>query len=286
MGKKPDVGFLKKKARQIRKDILIMLEHAGSGHPGGSLSCVEILMGLYYYKLRHNPKKPDWEDRDRFILSKGHVCPALYTVMADVGYFPKEELMTLRKLGSRLQGHPHREALPGLETSAGSLGQGLSVANGMALAAKMDGKNSRVYCLMGDGELQEGQIWEAAMTAAHYRLDNVCGIVDYNRLQIDGWVKDVKNIEPLRDKWVSFGWCVIEVDGHDIEDVMAAYDEAEKVKLRPVCVIAHTVKGKGVSFMEDKAEWHGVAPKKDQLELALKEFDTAPTQNQLDEADA
>lgn len=283
--KRPNIKELKKEAMEIRKDIIRMLGEAGSGHSGGSLSSVEIMMGLYYYKLRYNPKKPDWSDRDRFILSKGHVCPCLYTVMARCGYFPREELMTLRKLYSRLQGHPHMLKLPGLETSCGSLGQGLSIANGIALGARLDKKGYRVYCLLGDGETDEGQVWEAAMTANHYKLDNLCAIIDRNRLQIDGFTEDVMKLEPIGKRWESFGWHVIEVDGHNIKEVMDAYDEAEKIKGKPTMIIAHTTKGKGVSFMEDKVEWHGVAPKGEQIELALKELNMKPTKEQLEEAE-
>ncbi len=269
---KPDIKGLKRKAVDIRKDILKMLCQAGSGHTGGSLSAVEILISLYYYKLRYDPKTPDWPQRDRFILSKGHACPVLYAVLADCGYFPKEELGTLRKFGSRLQGHPHR-GLPGIEISSGSLGQGLSISNGMALSARAMKLSSRIYCLMGDGELNEGQVWEAAMTAAHYRLDNVCAIIDFNKLQIDGFCCDVKNTTPLNKKWESFGWNVITVDGHDIEALMKVLDEAGSVKDKPSVLICCTVKGKGVSFIENKAEWHGIAPKKDELERAIKELD-------------
>ena len=283
--KRPDIKKLEKEATEIRKDIIRMLGEAGSGHPGGSLSSVEILTGLYYYKMRHDPKKPDWPDRDRFILSKGHICPALYTVMARCGYFPKEELMTLRKLHSRLQGHPHMLYLPGLETSCGSLGQGLSIANGIALGARMDKKDYRVYCLLGDGELDEGQVWEAAMTASHYKLDNLCALIDRNRFQIDGFTEDVMKLESLRERWASFGWHIIEIDGHNIKEVMDAYDEAEGTKGKPTMIIAHTIKGKGVSFMEDKAEWHGVAPKGEQIELALKELNMKPSKEQLEEAE-
>lgn len=249
-----------------------MLEKAGSGHTGGSLSLVEILLALYCRKARHNPKDPDWRERDRIILSKGHGCPALYAVLADAGYFPREELWSLRKLGSRLQGHPQM-GLPGVEISSGSLGQGLSVANGMAFANKMDGIKSKVYCIMGDGETNEGQIWEAAMTAAHYKLDNVCGIVDFNRMQIDGFCCDVKGLEPFAKKWQDFGWDAKEADGHDIEELIRALDEADKIKGKPQVIIAHTVKGKGVSFIENQVGWHGIAPKKEELEKALKELD-------------
>lgn len=272
MKKRPDVKRLKKKAVEIRKDILTMLEKAKSGHTGGSLSCVEILLSLYYYKLRYDPKNPQWEMRDRFILSKGHGCPALYAVIADVGYFPREELWTLRKLGSRLQGHPQL-GLPGLEISSGSLGQGLSIANGMALGLRLDGKPSRVYCLIGDGEMNEGQIWEAAMTASHYNLDNLCAVVDRNHFQIDGLCCDVKEMMQMKARWEAFGWRAIEVDGHDPEKLMDALDEAADTKEVPTIIIADTIKGKGISFIEHNNKFHGVAPKKEELERALKELD-------------
>lgn len=270
--KHPDINALKKKAVEIRKDILKMLTEAGSGHTGGSLSSVEIFISLYYYKLRHNPKDPDWPQRDRFILSKGHGCPTLYAVLADCGYFPKEELLTLRKFGSRLQGHPQK-GLPGVEISSGSLGQGLSIANGIALVARMDKLPTRVYCLMGDGETNEGQVWEAAMTAAHYKSDNLCAIIDYNGLQIDGFCCDVKDTRPMDKKWESFGWKVFSVDGHDLKALMDALDKAQDVKGKPSILICNTIKGKGVSFIENKVEWHGIAPKKEELEKALKELD-------------
>lgn len=263
---------LKAICRDVRADIVKMTAAAGSGHPGGSLSSVELLTALYFNVLNHRPEDPHWPERDRFILSKGHVCPVLYSVMARTGYFPVEELMTLRKFGSRLQGHPSYKALPGLESSSGSLGQGLSIANGLALAAKLDGKSYRVYCLMGDGELQEGQIWEAMMTAAHYKLDNVCAIVDYNNLQIDGKVEEVMGLNPLVKKWESFNWNVIEIDGHDLAQVLKAYEEAANHKGQPSVIIAHTIKGKGVSFMENVAGWHGKAPNQEELERALQEI--------------
>lgn len=250
-----------------------MLEKAGSGHTGGSLSLVEILTALYYGRLKHDPKNPDWRQRDKVLLSKGHGCPAIYAVLAGLGYFPREELWSLRKLGSRLQGHPQR-GLPGLEISSGSLGQGLSIANGMALANKMDGIDSRIYCIMGDGETNEGQVWEAAMTAAHYGLNNVCGIIDFNKMQIDGFCCDVKALEPYADKWKSFGWHAIEIDGHDFDDILGALDTSAKIKDKPQVIIAHTIKGKGVSFIENQVRWHGIAPKKEELEKALKELDS------------
>jgi transketolase len=282
---RPDIAELADRCRRLRKDLLVSLNAAGSGHSGGSLSSVEILAALYFYKLRHDPANPQWEDRDRFLLSKGHVCPVLYTVMAHAGYLPTEELTTLRKLGSRLQGHPHMLKLPGLEASSGSLGQGLSIGIGMALAAKLDRKGFRVYCLMGDGETNEGQIWEAAMSAAHYNLDNLCGIVDRNRLQIDGDTEKVMRLEPYCEKWAAFGWNVIECDGHNLEQLMDALDQAECNCGAPTVIIAHTVKGKGISFMENKAEWHGIPPNDEQLALALRELEMRPSAEQLERAD-
>lgn len=272
--KKPDLKILKKKAIYLRKDILTMLERAGSGHTGGSLSVVDILTALYYYKIKFDPKKPKWKERDKVLLSKGHACPALYAVLADVGYFPRKELWTLRKIGSRLQGHPQL-GLPGIEISSGSLGQGLSIANGMALANRLNGIKSKIYCILGDGETNEGQIWEAAMTAHHYALSSLCAIVDFNKMQIDGFCCDVKTLEPYAAKWRDFGWYAIEVDGHDLGALADAYDKTDTVKDRPQVIIAHTVKGKGVSFIENQVKWHGIAPKKDELEKALKELDEA-----------
>lgn len=260
-------------AKTIRRDIVKMIYEAGSGHPGGSLSSTDILVALYFSKMNHNPLKPTDENRDRFILSKGHICPAVYAVLARAGYFSVDELMTLRKIFSRLQGHPAtNKDLPGIEVSAGSLGQGLSVATGIALGAKMDKKEFKTFCLTGDGELQEGQIWEAVMTAAHYNLDNLICIVDKNNLQIDGTVQEVMNLDPLADKWKAFNWHVVECNGHSIEELCKAYDEALSYKGKPVCIIANTVKGKGVSFMEDQAGWHGKAPNKEQCALALQEL--------------
>lgn len=274
---RPNVLELQKLAVDIRKDILKMLMIAGSGHTGGSLSIVEILITLYYYKLKNDPSDPKSKDRDRFLLSKGHACPALYTVLAHKGYFSKDLLWTLRKFGSPLQGHPQM-GLSGIEISSGSLGQGLSIANGIALASLMDNIPNRVYCLMGDGETNEGQVWEAAMTGSHYKLDNVCAIVDSNKLQIDGFCCEVKDMGMYRHKWEDFGWNAIEVDGHDIKGLMDAFDEAEKVRGKPSVIIAHTVKGKGVSFVENKAEWHGITPKKDEYERAIKELEEALAQ--------
>ncbi len=266
------VDKLKDTARQVRRDTLVMLNRAGSGHTGGSLSSVEILTALFFSKMRHRAHDPCWEERDRFVLSKGHAAPAFYAVLARCGYFPLDQLMTLRKLGSHLQGHPDCKFTPGVEVPTGSLGQGLSMANGMALALRLDGKPSRVYVLLGDGEVQEGQIWEAAMSAAHYKLDNLCAILDHNGLQIDGSVEKVMNIKPLSDKWRAFGWKVIDIDGHDYIQILNALDAAEEIKGQPTMVIAETVKGKGVSFFENKVEYHGVAPTDDELERALKEL--------------
>ena len=268
-----DITFLKKQAKIVRIEILKMLALAGSGHTGGSLSAADIVTALYFSKMRYRPDEPNWKERDRFILSKGHAAPLLYAVLAMAGFFDISMLKTLRKLGSPLQGHPCSRVLPGIEISTGSLGQGLSISNGIAIGLKIDKLSSRVYCLLGDGEIQEGQVWEAAMTAAHYRLDNLCAIVDHNGLQIDGPVSKVKAIEPVASKWRAFGWHVIEVDGHNMEEVVNAFDEAEKKKEKPTMIIAHTVKGKGVSFFEGKVEYHGVAPTHEELEKALKELE-------------
>jgi transketolase len=269
---KEKIKFLKIKANQIRKLIIQMLAKAGSGHPGGSLSSTDIISCLYFEVMRHNPKDPQWPERDRFHLSKGHCCPAVYAALGLSGYFPLEELWRLRRLGSILQGHSDRRT-PGVEVASGSLGQGLSVAVGMALAGKIDKKDYRVYCLMGDGEIQEGNIWEAAMSAAHFKLDNLCGIIDYNRFQIDGKVEDIMNLEPLVKKWESFGWYVIESDGHNIEELLRAFEEAKSVKSKPTVIIAHTTKGKGVSFMENVVDFHGRAPTQEEREKALRELE-------------
>lgn len=265
------IKLLKSKANSIRKLIVEMLAEAKSGHPGGSLSSAEIIACLYFEIMRHDSKNPDWSQRDRFHLSKGHCCPALYAALALCGYFPLEELMKLRKLGSLLQGHPDKRT-PGIEVASGSLGQGLSVALGMALACRIDKNDSRVYCLMGDGEIQEGNIWEAAMAAAHYKVDNLCGIVDYNRFQIDGRTEEIMSIEPLVNKWESFGWHVIQSDGHNVEELLEAFAKTKTVKSKPSVIIAHTVKGKGVSFMEHVVDFHGRAPSDKEKEVALKEL--------------
>lgn len=267
-----DIGYLKERAREMRVEILTMLEKSGSGHTGGSLSAADIVTALYFYKMKHRPDDPDWPGRDRFILSKGHAAPVLYTALAMTGYFDKSLLSNLRKVGCPLQGHPSSKLLAGVEISTGSLGQGLSIANGIALGLRLDKSLSRVYCLLGDGETQEGQVWEAAMSASHYGLDNLCAFVDLNGLQIDGKCCDVMNIEPVNDKWKAFGWHTIPVDGHDMQAIVDALDEAEKVKGRPCMILAKTVKGKGVSIFEGKAEYHGITPTKDELEIAIKEL--------------
>lgn len=270
---KRDTVFLKQQAKRVRIEMLKMLTEAGSGHTGGSLSAADVVTALYFCKMRHRPDVPNWRERDRFILSKGHAAPLLYVVLALTGYFDISVLKTLRKIGSPLQGHPCSKTLLGVEISTGSLGQGLSVSNGIAIGLKIDNLNSRVYCLLGDGETQEGQVWEAAMTAAHYKLDNVCAIIDLNGLQIDGPVSKVKAIEPVASKWSAFGWNVIDIDGHDMEAILNAFDEAETIKGKPSVILARTVKGKGVSFFEGKVEYHGIAPTRDELEMALKELD-------------
>lgn len=267
------IKFLRNKAIEIRKLIIEMLAKAGSGHPGGSLSSADIITCLFFAVMRHNVKDPSWSERDRFHLSKGHCCPVLYAALSLCGYFDKKELGNLRKLGSILQGHPDRHT-PGIEVASGSLGQGLSVALGMALAARIDGKDYRVYCLMGDGEIQEGNVWEAAMAAAHYKLDNLCAVIDYNRFQIDGRTEVIMGLEPIVNKWEAFGWHVIECDGHNIAELLEAFEKAKKVKSKPTMIIAHTVKGKGVSFMEHVLDFHGRAPTEQEKEIALAELES------------
>ncbi len=267
-----EIRELEAKAKEIRRDIITMLGEAGSGHPGGSLSAADIVTALYFSVLRIDPENPFWKERDRFVLSKGHACPLLYSALAERGYFPKEELMTLRKTGSRLQGHPKINSPPGVEISSGSLGQGLSVANGMALAGKLDRKEYRVYALLGDGEIEEGQVWEAAMSAAHYKLDNLCAVLDFNGLQIDGPIKEVMDPNPIKEKWEAFRWHTIEIDGHSFQEILEAFSEAKKVKGQPSIIIAKTIKGKGVSFMENVVDFHGVAPTKEETKKALKEL--------------
>ena len=260
-------------SRRIRADVLRATTEAGSGHPGGSLSATDILITLFWRILRHDPRNPLWFDRDRFILSKGHAAPALYTVLAERGYFPKEQLHHLREHGSMLQGHPDATRTPGVEVSSGSLGNGLSIATGIACALKLDGKSSRVYCLLGDGECDEGLVWEAAMFAAHRRLDNLAAIIDRNGLQIDGPTEKVVSLEPLADKWRAFNWHVICVDGHDHSQLLAAFEEAKNVTGKPTIIIANTVKGKGVSFMEGVVGFHGKACTLVELDTACKELE-------------
>lgn len=266
------VEELKSLARDLRADIIRMIEAAGSGHPGGSLSIIDVLSALYTGALRHRPEDPSWPDRDRVVLSKGHGCPALYACMAHTGYFPKSELLTLRKLGSPLQGHPDRLRLPGIEASTGSLGQGLSIAIGMALAARLDRKDYHVWCVLGDGELQEGQTWEAAMSAPKFELGNLTAIVDLNGGQIDGPVKEVMDLEPVEDKFKAFRWQTRVIDGHDFKQIVPALEEARRPRKAPLAILARTVKGKGVSFMENSIDWHGKAPTKDEAGRALAEI--------------
>ncbi|MFQ5692544.1 MAG: transketolase [Nitrospinota bacterium] len=270
---RPSTEALAEQAKAVRREIIRMIAAAGSGHPGGSLSMVEILLVLYHHVLRHRkPEDPDWEDRDRFILSKGHGVPALYAVLAEFGYLSREELATLRRLGSRLQGHPDRRFLPVLEASTGSLGQGLSVGVGMALAARIDNTSRRTYVLIGDGESEEGQVWEAAMFAAHQGLDNLTAIVDVNGIQLDGFTKDILDLEPLAPKWESFGWFVREIDGHDFGQIFDAFSACRAEAGRPGVIIARTVKGKGVSEMENNPAFHGRAPNPEQTARALREL--------------
>ncbi len=259
---------LKLVANTIRVDIVKMLSEAGSGHPAGSLGLADIFTALYFNIMNHDPQNPSWEERDRFVLSNGHVCPVLYASLANSGYFPKEELSTLRLLGSRLQGHPHRGALPGIENSSGPLGQGFPIAVGMALVAAREKKNWRVYCVVSDGEQQEGQIWEAAMLAAKFKLGNLTAIMDRNYIQIDGTTEDVNPLDPLGDKYRAFNWNVIEVDGHDIEAILAAYAQAKEITDKPTMIIAKTVPCKGIPFMEGLVEWHGKTPKEEETEKA------------------
>ena len=261
------------KAKHIRELILTSLAEAGSGHTGGSLDLVDVFTVLYFDHLRHDSLNPLWPDRDKVVLSIGHTAPVLYATLAAAGYYPEEEMMTLRKLGSRLQGHPSYEFhLPGLETCSGSLGQGLGVAMGMALSAKMDGKPNRVFCVMGDGEQQEGSVWESAMAAAHYKVDNLCAIIDRNRLQIDGGTEQVMGIDPLIDKWKAFGWNAMEIDGHDYGQIKLALKRADETVGRPTVIIADTVMGKGVKSIENNNQWHGKVPSKEQLPEFLEEL--------------
>lgn len=272
MHKTSDAGELAAIAKRMRRTAIEMITEAGSGHPGGSLSVTEIVVTLFFDVMRHDPTQPHWPDRDRFILSKGHCCPMLYAVMAECGYCPKDQLMTLRKLGSMYQGHPDVRFLPSVEASTGSLGQGLSLGIGMAAGQRLDNRQARTYVVLGDGEIQEGQVWESAMFAPFHKMDNVVAIVDYNKIQLDGFVRDILDLEPLGDKWRSFGWHVIQIDGHDIGALQRAFAEAAKIKGKPTCILANTIKGKGVSFMENNPKYHGSAPTREECARALQEL--------------
>ena len=267
-----DINKLKEIAKKARRNIIEQVYEANSGHPGSALSCVDILTVLYFNEMNIDPENPKMENRDKLVLSKGHASPALYSILAQRGFFPEEELKEFRNLGSRLQGHPDIKKLPGVDMSAGSLGQGLSSACGMALASKLKKQTNKVYCILGDGELQEGQIWEAAMTAGHYKLDNLCVIVDNNNLQIDGKIENVMNPYPIDEKFESFGFAVLKADGNNIENLLEVFQYANRIKKQPVVIIANTVKGKGISFMENKAEWHGKAPNEEEYNIAISEL--------------
>ena len=267
-----DIKELQQIAKQARRNVIEQVYGAGSGHPGGALSCIDILTVLYFNQMNINPEEPKMEERDRLVLSKGHACAALYAILAQRGFFPVEELKNFRKFGSNLQGHPDMKKLPGIDMSTGSLGQGLSVACGMALANKIQNQENKVYCILGDGEIQEGQIWEAAMMASHYKLDNLCVIVDNNNLQIDGNVEDVMSPYPIDKKFESFGFNVFKVDGNNLEDLIEVFEQTKFTKKQPVAIIANTIKGKGISFMENKAEWHGKAPNEEEFNKAILEL--------------
>lgn len=270
--KKIEIKNLEEISRNIRRNIIEMVYSASSGHPGGSLSITDILTVLYFHEMNVNIDNPKDEDRDRLVLSKGHCSPALYAVLAEKGYFPKEDLKTFRKIDSYLQGHPDMKKIPGVDMSSGSLGQGLSVSNGMALAGKLDKKDYRVYCVMGDGEIEEGEVWEAAMTSSHYKLDNLCVIVDNNNLQIDGKINEVMSPYPIDKKFESFGFNVININGHDFNEIITALETAKKIKEKPTVIIAKTIKGKGISYMENEASWHGKAPNEEQYNIAIEEL--------------
>ena len=267
-----DIKKLEEIARRLRVKVVKMIGKSGFGHAGGSMSIAELLTCLYFYEMRYDPKNPAWEERDRFVLSKGHAAPIFYAVLSEAGFIPEDILLTIHHPDSPLQCHPDMRLCPGVEVSTGALGQGLSIAVGMALGAKMRKKSFRVYTLMGDGEIQEGQVWEAAMSASKFKLDNLVGIVDYNKLELSGRVEEVMPLEPLYEKWISFGWHVIEINGHSFTQIMNALNMAKNIKEKPTLIIAHTVKGCGVSFMEDKVEWHAVSMTKEQVENALREL--------------
>ena len=267
-----DIKRLQEKAKEVRKGIIEAVYSNKSGHPGGSLSIADIMTVLYFNQMNIDEKNPKWEDRDRLVLSKGHCSPALYSCLANRGFFDVEKLKTFRNINSNLQGHPDMNKVPGVDISSGSLGQGLSCANGMAIAGKMDNKNYRVYCILGDGEIEEGQVWEAAMASNKYKLDNLCVIVDNNNLQIDGTIEEVMSSYPIDEKFKSFGFQVINIDGHNRQEIIDAFDVAKNVKDKPTCIIAKTIKGKGVSYMENDVKWHGIAPNEEQYQLAMKEL--------------
>ena len=267
-----DIKQLQEKAKEVRKGIIEAVYSNKSGHPGGSLSIADIITVLYFNQMNIDEKNPKWEDRDRLVLSKGHCSPALYSCLANRGFFDVEKLKTFRNINSNLQGHPDMNKVPGVDISSGSLGQGLSCANGMAIAGKMDNKNYRVYCILGDGEIEEGQVWEAAMASNKYKLDNLCVIVDNNNLQIDGTIEEVMSSYPIDEQFKSFGFQVINIDGHNIQEIIDAFDVAKNVKDKPTCIIAKTIKGKGVSYMENDVKWHGIAPNEEQYQLAMKEL--------------
>ena len=267
-----DIKALEKTAAEVRVGVVKAIHNAGSGHPGGSLSAADIVTALYFNEMNVDPKNPKMEGRDKFILSKGHAGPVQYSALALKGYFPVEDFMTLRKLGSKFQGHPDMNKVPGIEMSTGSLGQGFAAAGGMAIANKLNNDPGRIYVLLGDGEIQEGIVWEAAMSAAHYKLDNMVGILDYNGLQIDGRNEDVMTVAPVADKFRAFGWNVLEINGHDFEEILDAFAKARECKGKPTMIVAKTVKGKGVSFMEDNAGWHGKAPNDEETEQAVAEL--------------
>lgn len=267
-----DINQLKEISKEIRKGIIEAVYSNQSGHPGGSLSIADIITVLYFYEMNINPKDPKNENRDRLVLSKGHCAPALYSALANRGFFEVEELKTLRNIESRLQGHPDMKHIPGVDMTTGSLGQGLSAANGMAIAGKLNNKDYRVYCILGDGEIEEGQIWEAAMASNKYKLDNLCVIIDNNNLQIDGTIEDVMSSYPIDEKFRSFGFQIINIDGHDIEEIIKAFEVARTIKGKPTCIIAKTIKGKGISFMENQVGWHGKAPNEEQYNEAMQEL--------------
>lgn len=270
--KNADIEYLKNIAKKVRRGIIEAVYNAQSGHPGGSLSVADILTVLYFYQMNVDPKNPKWKDRDRLVLSKGHCSPALYSTLANRGFFDVEKLKEFRNINSNLQGHPDMNKIDGVDMTTGSLGQGLSVAVGMAMSAKLDSKNYRVYAILGDGEIEEGQIWEAAMSANKYKLDNLCVVVDNNNLQIDGSIEDVMSSYPIDEKFKSFGFNVFNIDGNDIKEIIEAFEKAKNEKEKPTCIIAKTIKGKGVSFMKNQVSWHGKAPNKEQYDLAMQEL--------------